>query len=162
MPKLVKLGSSMPDLWTVIEADAVPAAADIPDYALLPLTAYCELADQLSDKHGVWLNSDDDIAALENHIGTLPVIACRFTNFMDGRSFTQGRALREHYEFQGALRALGSFIQDQMFFLLRCGFSEFSVADDANDEELQQSLRDFSESYQAARDVTQPLFRRRA
>jgi len=40
----------------------------------------------------------------------LSVVACDFQTFMDGRSFSQARILREHIEFSGDIRAVGHFI----------------------------------------------------
>lgn len=163
MPQLVKLGSHSSDTWRTFDVEDVPEnAADIPEDSLLPLASYLALADTLTSKHGVWLASDDDVEQLGPYLAKLPVIACRVTNFMDGRNFSQARILRDQLEYTGAIRAIGGFIQDQLFYLLRCGFTEFSVDNDADFESLQQSLNDFSESYQAACDTKQPLFRRRA
>ena len=43
----------------------------------------------------------------------------------------------------------------------RCGFDAYVIREDRNAEEALQSLKDFSEVYQAATDQPQPLFRRR-
>ena len=50
----------------------------------------------------------------------------------------------------------------QRTYLQRCGFNAFEMADEAQLESALESLADFSESYQAAIDQPQPLFRRRA
>lgn len=81
---------------------------------------------------------------------------------MDGRSFSTARLLRDAYGFKGELRAIGGIIRDQLFYLKRCGFDSFSLADDIDAEAAVASLSDFSESYQAAEDQKLPLFRRRA
>ncbi len=163
MPLLVKPGASEVDNWRVIDTgEEISTVSDIPEHCLLPLEKYIELAPELTDKHGVWLTSDADIEILASHLSNLAVIACKFDTFVDGRSFSQARMLREHYDFNGEIRAIGSFIQDQLFYLLRCGFSQFSVADDVDLESMQESFADFTETYQAACDISQPLFRRRA
>lgn len=161
MPKLVsyKNSTSQSDDWTLIsDTDALPE--DLTK-VLLPLEVFLENTDKF-DKCGVWLSSDQDVYALAKVLDKLSVVACDFQTFMDGRSFSQARILREHIEFSGDIRAVGHFIQDQMHYMLRCGFNEFSVPDDADEVSIQESLADFSESYQAACDVPAPLFRRRA
>lgn len=163
MTKLVKIDECINDNWTLIEADeTVLSAGDIGPQSLLPLETYLELADSLPNTIGVWLKSDENAERLTPFLEKLPVIACRFSSFADGRSFSQARVLRDQLEFSGDIRGLENFIQDQMFYMMRCGFSSFSVPDDADFESLQESLRDFSESYQAACDISEPLFRRRA
>ena len=109
----------------------------------------------------VWLSSADDVYALKDELDKIDVIVCHFNSFTDGRSFSQARILREHLEYKGIVRAAGNFIQDQMHYLSRCGFDEFSVPDDLDEASLCESISDFSESYQAAADVPAPLFRRR-
>ena len=44
----------------------------------------------------------------------------------------------------------------------RCGFDAFALRADRNAEEALESLKDFSNCYQAATDQPLPLFRRRA
>lgn len=159
MPRLVKLDSEISDDWSLIEIDA-GLPTDL-GKVLLPLSTYLNASD-LPKGVGVWLDSAEDVNALAPYLENIPVIACRFVAFADGRSFSQARILREHLDYKGEIRAVGSYIQDQLFYLMRCGFSEFSVDDGADMSSLQESLKDFSESYQAACDLPEPLFRRRA
>ena len=44
----------------------------------------------------------------------------------------------------------------------RCGFDAFALRADRNADEALESLKDFSNTYQAATDQPLPLFRRRA
>ena len=163
MPKLVKLNDITDDQWQLIETDALPAsAAELSAYSLIPAASYIQWANELPENVGLWLASDEDVRTLKNLLDSIPVIALRFAAFADGRSFSQARLLRDQLEYQGELRAVGNFMQDQLFFLHRCGVTSFSVADEADLESLQESLQDFSEGYQAACDVQEPLFRRRA
>ena len=97
---------------------------------------------------------------LFDHLQSIPLILVNFPLFMDGRGFSYARELRER-GFTGELRATGHFIRDQLTYLERCGFNAFEMADESQLESALQSLADFSESYQAAIDQPQPLFRRR-
>lgn len=161
MPKLVKLETNeiVSDDWTFLEADA-PLPENLEGY-LLPLSSFLENSENL-DGVGIWLASADDAFLLAGKLDKVTVLVCKFEAFADGRSFSQARIVRDHLEFSGTIRASGYFIQDQLHYLARCGFNEFSVADDADEDSIRESLADFSESYQAACDVPAPLFRRRA
>ncbi len=113
------------------------------------------------DGVGVWLDSDDAAADVAELVKQLPVIGVNFPVFSDGRGFSIGRTIKERYAFAGELRALGGFMQDQLFYLKRCGFDAFVVSESANIESMAQSLKDFNNFYQAAVDQPLPLFRRR-
>lgn len=116
---------------------------------------------QAGDKEiGLLLEPDTDLSAIRELTHAAPVIAVNFPAFTDGRGFSLARSLRQTYGYQGKLVAVGHFMQDQLFYLKRCGFDAFAVSEDANLESMQRSLKDFSESYQAACDQPQPLFRR--
>ena len=53
------------------------------------------------------------------------------------------------------------FIRDPLHYLRRCGFNAFQLEDDSDLEKCLDSLTDISESYRAAIDQQNPLFRRR-
>ncbi|WP_226702957.1 DUF934 domain-containing protein [Microbulbifer elongatus] len=132
---------------------------------ILPLSLWLELREQLQDRKeeiGVWLDSDETADLVGEHAAELPLIAAHFPLFTDGRAFTVGRLLRERYGYTGEVRAVGSFIRDQLTYLKRCGFNAFAYQGDQPLEGLLESMADFSDSYQAAADQPRPIFRRRA
>ena len=90
------------------------------------------------------------------------VIALNFPVFSDGRNYSNARLLRDRYQYQGEVRAIGDVLRDQLFFMQRCGFDAFALRADRNADEALESLKDFSNTYQAATDQPLPLFRRRA
>jgi len=161
MPKLVKDGLVLENELQLI--DDVEATLPPEKNALLPLELFLNTTEQDRAGFGVWLAPADNVSKLKNIASSIPVVACRFDNFMDGRGFSQARTLRDSYGYEGELRAAGSYILDQVFYLSRCGFNSFEVAEqDFNAEAVVSALNDFSESYQAASDTSEPLFRRRA
>ena len=87
------------------------------------------------------------------------MIAIPFPLFTDGRGYSLARILREQYDFKGELRAVGDVLQDQLFYMKRCGFNAFVIRSDKNIEEALSSLHDFSVTYQAATDQPLPHFR---
>ena len=55
-------------------------------------------------------------------------MALAFPAFNDGRSFSKGELLRSRYHFEGAVRATGQVLVDQLPHMLRLGFDEFEVS----------------------------------
>jgi len=167
MPKLIKDGDITENTWTLLakpEGDAVEA--NVPQgQVIVPLSVWLAQKDKLQSRTdvGVWLDSDEVAESICDEANRFPVIAVNFPGFMDGRSFSTARILRERYGFKGELRAIGNFIRDQLCYLRRCGVNAFAFANpDTNLEIAVKSLTDFSEYYQASVDQPLPLFRRRA
>ena len=79
----------------------------------------------------------------------------------DGRAFTQARALREHFGFQGEIRATGHVLPDQYRMLLRCGVSTVQLPDGADPAVWTRSADIVDIAYQPARDAGAPLGLRR-
>jgi uncharacterized protein (DUF934 family) len=130
---------------------------------LVPLKHWLEHGaelDQQAGLVGVWLESDEEVEALADDLAQLPVVALNFPKFVDGRGFSSARLLRDRYDYRGEIRAIGNVIQDQLFMLQRCGFSQFCLADEVNLEAAATSLNDFSDSYQTGADQAEPLFKR--
>jgi len=164
MPKLVKNESVSEDICVFLESEQVTASlTDIKSEQIIPLGDFIEGIATVKETvtYAVWLAAADDVNLLADYLDKIHLVVLKVDNFMDGRCFSQSRILRDHMDFKGDIRVAGNTIQDQVYYLARCGVSSFSVADDINIESLQKSLNDFSESYQAACDEPQPLFRRR-
>ncbi len=163
MPKLIKNNAIIEDNFEVIAKDF---EGELPKQdAFIPLQRF--LADEsLTTSNnlsvGVWLDSDEDPTALEPHLNKLSAIAINFPAFGDGRGYSYARILRDQYGFKGELRAIGDVLHDQLFYLKRCGFDAYAVREDKNIETAIQGLNDFSNAYQAATVIDQPLFRRRS
>ena len=117
---------------------------------------------QWSGEPGVLLGPSDDPASIAGRLEGITVIAVEFPQFTDGRGYSIGRLLRERYGYTGELRAVGEVLRDNLFYLSRCGYDSFALAEGANLETALESLSDFSEGYQASVERPQPLFRRRA
>jgi uncharacterized protein (DUF934 family) len=159
MPQLIKNNEVVDDTW-IIYSDA---EAPVPNGQwIVSLAVWNTQKATLQSRKdiGLWLNSDEDPSMIDTDLNHFPVIAINFPAFTDGRGFSYGRELREK-GFEGEVRAIGSFIRDQLFYLKRCGFDSFAL-EGSDLHEAVKSLQDFSESYQAAVDQTLPLFRRRA
>lgn len=165
MPKLIKNNAVIDDAWQVlreIPEDGLPGGKII-----VPLNYWLEHRDNLrargasneNEKVGVWLASDQPPTPLADDLALLPVIAIDFPLFTDGRGFSYGRMLREHFKYKGEVRAIGQFIRDQLYYLSRCGFDAYAI-ETTDPEKALASLNDFSSSYSASIDQPLPWFRR--
>jgi uncharacterized protein (DUF934 family) len=166
MPKLIKDGAIVENIWTLIAKPEVEATVDLTaTNIIVPLQVWLTNKSQLQSRKdvGVWLDSDETADQIATDAQSLPLIAVNFPLFMDGRAFSTARLLRERYAFKGELRAIGNLIRDQLCYLRRCGVNAFAFSNpEIKLEEALKSLNDFSEYYQASVDQPLPLFRRRA
>jgi uncharacterized protein (DUF934 family) len=78
---------------------------------------------------GVVLLPVHKVEALAPDLARFSLVAAEFPGPSDGRGYTQGRLLRERHQFKGELRAAGYVRRDQLFFLARCGFNSFQLAE---------------------------------
>jgi uncharacterized protein (DUF934 family) len=167
MQKLIKDGVIQDNTWTLVaKTESGAAAVEVPaGQVLIPVAVWLAQKDQLQNRTdvGVWFDSDEGAELIGDDVNRFAVIGVNFPLFMDGRSFSTARLLRERYGFKGELRAVGNFIRDQLCYLRRCGVNAFAFANpEANLEDAVKSLEDFQEYYQASVDQPLPLFRRRA
>ena len=163
MQKLTKTGVVETDNWPILsQDDELNIDALASESGLVHLSQFIAHASTLAghDNIGVWITSDDDIEMLAPHCKNLPAVAIHFPVFADGRGFSQARLI-QRMGFKGELLAVGNFMQDQLFYLKRCGFDAFIVSDDADIASMRLSLNDFQHSYQASADEPKPIYRRR-
>ncbi len=159
MPKLIKNGVAEDYTWQVLEDSSTDVNLNS-GHHLIPLEDWLA-ADYSGQQVGIVLHCDTDPTLLTDAVAKAPAIAVHFGAFADGRGFSLARILREECEYTGELQAAGHYIQDQLFYLKRCGFDSYVVDENSNIESMLVSLEDFSNSYQASSDESRPLFRRR-
>lgn len=168
MPEIIKNGSIVSDSWQVLklgEGETAESVALPAGPLLVPLAVWLARQEEIvarGEPVGVWLDSNEDPQALAADLGRLAVVAVNFPKFTDGRSYSSARLLRERYGYQGEIRAIGDVLFDQLFYMKRCGIDAFALRADQNLEKALAGFATFSETYQAAVDQPQPLFRRRA
>ena len=137
---------------------------------ILPLPVWlarkAEFADRLAaGEIGVWIDAHECVETLvesDSNLNLFPVIGVHTARFPDGRIYSTAALLRTRFGFTGELRALGDILRDQLFLLMRCGFSAFQIRADRSAEDALNGLRDFSEPYQGAVVIDQPVWRRHA
>ncbi len=163
--KIIRNGQIESDTWLVIKADSeghsiLPDDGDI----IVPLSLWQEQAQTLKQRTGrlgIWLNSDESPESIATDLENFQIIAINFPVFMDGRGYSYARLLRERFSYKGEIRAIGDVMQDQLFYMRRCGIDSFTIKEGKDIEEAINGLYPINQSYQAAADQPQPLFRRR-
>lgn len=163
MRKLTSDGTLTDDNWILLPKEDVfdPASTSGPTLIHWSVARQHLEAFEAENNIGIWIDTESSEESLESLPLQVPVIAIHIPAFTDGRGFSLARMLREQKEFAGEIRAVGNYMQDQLFYMRRCGFDAFIIDDNANVESMRRSLQDFSDSYQAAVDQPNPLFRRR-
>ena len=164
MAKLIINGAIVDNTWTLLKADdietnGIPAEGAI----IVPLSVWQAERDTLAARGdvAVWLEAGEEPAALADDLDKLPMIAINFPVFRDGRGYSYARELRQHYNYQGEVRAIGDVLQDQLFYMWRCGFNAYDVRSDRDLEEALNGFKVFSVTYQGDVHTPEPIYRRR-
>jgi len=101
---------------------------------------------------GVILPASHSVERLAPDIAHFELIGAEFSGPGEGRGYTHARQLREQLKFRGELRATGYVRRDQLFFLARCGFNSFEMADQELDG-ASEAFNTFSAAYQVSNDA---------
>jgi uncharacterized protein (DUF934 family) len=153
MPLLEK-GRLVQDEWVTVADDApLPDAPAILSLARLR-------AEDLSGRNaklGLALDPATQPEKIADLLPRLSLVAVRLPKPKDGRAFTQARALRQHFGFQGEIRATGHVLPDHYRMLLRCGVSTVQVPDTADPTVWTRAADVVDIAYQPALDAGAPL-----
>lgn len=169
--RIIKDRAVVADDWTVVRAaedGSLPEVAALPaGRIVVPLACWTASRDVLvasraKDQLGVWLAPDSEPGELASDLDKIALVAVDFPVFRDGRGYSIARLLRERYGWRGELRAIGDVLRDQLNYMARCGFDAFAVRADKDIHDALKAFSELSVQYQAAVDIPQPLFRRRA
>jgi uncharacterized protein (DUF934 family) len=101
---------------------------------------------------GVRLESHEEVEALAYDLPEISVVALAFPKFGDGRAYTAARLLRERFNYQGEVRAVGDVLREQAGFMVRCGFDAFEPADGSTVEVWERAAHRFRHAYQRSND----------
>ncbi len=158
---LIKKGEVAENTWrTVADNDEILGDESI----IISLKRWQEEKESFGGRNGALglrLESHQKPDAITNDVDQFDLIALDFPALPDGRAFSYARLLRERFGFKGELRAVGKVIQDQLFFMHRCGFDSFELS---NGEDITKSiaaLSAFSVAYQPAADGIKPAYKAR-
>ena len=157
-------GESLPSELQINET-VIPQNGKI----ILPLSVYLKNHEALqtrlqNNEIALWLATHetlDLLLTLEKNINIFPLIAVFVERFQDGRIFSLGNLLRTRYQFKNTLRAFGDVLQDQMFYLKRSGFDSYLIKTGKDVHEALKALQSFSDPYQGAVDIKEPVWKRK-
>jgi uncharacterized protein (DUF934 family) len=156
MPRRLLLdGHVVDDEWSY----AAETEANAPAALILTLAQWLERRETWvarGGRLGLALLPTDRVEQLSADLRFFSLIACGFSGPSDGRGYSQARMLREQLKFGGELRATGYVRRDQLFFLARCGFNSFELAE-IDLEHAATALSTFSAAYQPSNDAGLPL-----
>ncbi len=147
--KILKDQQIIEDSWLHIADDSDLSDGDI----TVSLTRWQQQADELTNHKGnigIRLAPADIVEDIANDLSKINLIALEFPVFTDGRSFTQARLLRSRYEFDGEIRAIGSYMPDQVFYLSRVGVNSFQLETAKEAATALSTMNDFTVRYQVS------------
>lgn len=146
--------------------NAKSASSSMPTGLLSELLA---LIATRSSRIGLWADTDvsteqlDDLLqackdADRTLLHNLDLIVLYQPSFVDGRSFSQARHLRQQ-GFTGEIRITGDFGLDQIAYLKRAGVDTFVIADDKLTENIEFLFSALPSSYDGSVASQLPMFR---
>ena len=150
------------DAWFYAGVDEGEPPAGAPRVLKLADYLAARTAGEEAAKLGVHLvPTDVDVSPLAPWAATLPLVVIEFPSTGDGRGFSQASLLRGRHRFRGELRAHGKGVRaDLAFFMARCGFDSFDLAEGESVETFVAQLERFTVAYQDAADgVVHPRHR---
>ena len=147
---LIKNGELVDDSWAYWDGQS-PVSGDV----IVSLDVWTSNRTELQDSSGrlgIRLESHQAPALIESDLDQFDLVVLEFPAFKDGRAFSYARLLRERFAFAGEIRAVGDVLRDQAFFMLRCGFDAFEIADEAKLNGFLEALDEFTFVYQPSTD----------
>jgi uncharacterized protein (DUF934 family) len=94
---------------------------------------------QLSPEQNPWSLAD---------LHTYGRVELHFTQFTDGRGYTQAHVIRQRLGFRGVLRATGAVLVDQVSHMARVGFNEIELREDQSLAAAHKAMSAFKSYYQ--------------
>lgn len=161
--QVIKDRKILEDEWSLLRE--LDSAASVPTGKVIVPFSYWQanrdvLLEQNSD-HAVWIDGDIETEELVNDLAHFSIIGLDFPAFKDGRSYSHARLLRDRYNFEGDLRAIGDVLRDQLFFMHRCGINSYELNEGKDAEDALKAFEEFTVRYQAAADDAVPIYKLR-
>jgi len=169
MAQLIKHRAAAVDSWNTLEIaeGETPETVALPDGdVIFPLAVWQARKAEIISCHkriGLLLQPDERVEDVAADLDYFIIIAIAFPKFVDGRGYSTASLLRQRYQYQGELRAVGDVLHDQLFFMQRVGFDSYALKDGKSAVYASEAgFSPFSDAYQASTTQPQPYFRRRA
>lgn len=169
MAQLITRQNATVDTWKTLELGEGETPETVPLPAgdvIFPLAVWLARKNEIVSCHkriGLLLQPNERVEDVAGDLDYFIVIAVNFPKFVDGRGYSTAALLRQRYDYQGELRAVGDVLHDQLFYMRRVGFDSYALKEGKNAVyAIERGFTTFGETYQAATDQPQPYFRRRA
>ena len=146
---LLKSGKLVNDPW-VHWIDDEPEPKDVP--VIVSLRNWRDNREALLKRNtplGLRLTSEQVPGDVRADLNCFDVIALDFPVFTDGRSYSNARRLRQRYNFQGEVRAIGNILRDQYLALTRCGFDALEVREGETEQNYEEAIATISIPFQS-------------
>lgn len=148
--------------------DVVLSLAEVIDSKGL-LSELLDLIAVRSSRMGLWVDTAvsteqlDDLLKASNDsdrplLNNLDLIVLYQPAFVDGRSFSQARHLRQQ-GFEGEIRITGDFGLDQIVYLKRAGVDSFIIPNEKLDDDIKSLFGVLASSYDGSVASQLPMFR---
>ena len=165
MPKIIKNREIIEDQWVTLPDPEEQLSSTEDDANIIVELAYW-LSNKAtltlrSSQTGILITGADEPETFKGELEQVDLIAINFTKFGDGRGYSIARLLRERYNFQQEIRAVGDVLRDQLRFMERCGFDAYALRADRNMEEALESFTCLTIDYQSDVLETRPIYARR-
>ena len=168
MAQLISNRAIAVDTWKTLEMpdDETPEAIALPaGDVIFPVAVWQARKDEIIATHkriGLLLQPDERVEEIAADLDYFVVIAVNFPKFVDGRGYSSASLLRQRYNYQGELRAVGDVLHDQLFYMRRVGFDAYALKGDKNAVyAIEHGFSTFSANYQSSTSQPQPHFRHR-
>lgn len=169
MAQLITRQNATVDTWKTLELGEgeTPETVALPaGDVIFPLAVWLARKNEIVSCHkriGLLLQPNERVEDVAGDLDYFIVIAVNFPKFVDGRGYSTAALLRQRYDYQGDLRAVGDVLHDQLFYMRRVGFDSYALKEGKNAVyAIERGFTTFGETYQVATDQPQPYFRRRA
>ncbi len=157
------------DTWKTLEIgpDETPETLALPSGdVIFPLAVWLARKNEIiscNKRIGLLLQPEERVEDIAGDLEYFIVIAVNFPKFVDGRGYTTASLLRQRYDYQGELRAVGDILHDQLYYLKRVGFDAWALKEGKSTAyALEKGFTPFSDAYQTSTDQPEPYFRRSA
>lgn len=147
--KIIKDKKIIEDNWTHIADDEEIENGNITISASRWLKEKTALSNH-QGKLGIRLSPSNTAEEIADDLQNISLIALEFPIFTDGRLFSQARLLRNQYDFDKEIRAMGNYMPDQVFYLSRVGVNSFQLEDSEKLPLALSTLEDFTVKYQTS------------
>lgn len=165
MPKIIKNREIIEDQWiTLLNPEEQIASTKSDANIIVELAYWLNNKASLTARSGmvgILITGADEPEEFQSELSELSLVAIDFPKFGDGRGYSIARLLRERYNFQQEIRAVGDVLRDQLRFMERCGFDAYALRADRNMEEALESFTSLTVDYQSDVIEKKPIYARR-